>query len=165
MRDNLLDDAGLRELGKLTGLLRLNLGDSRIDDSGLQHLSGMKDLQYLAISKTAVSKLDALPPLAKLEYLDLEDTHMESFRLENPDKFPALNVINVFNTFDARLDPVKQLADLSKIKSLQVVLASSYDPPVMEELRKQIPNKEFRDARDEKNLWGNMSARRPPTRR
>lgn len=47
-------DAGLQHLSGLTNLEWLDLSGTAIGDGGLQHLSGLKNLQHLDLSRTRV---------------------------------------------------------------------------------------------------------------
>jgi hypothetical protein len=50
-----ITDAGLANLAKLTGLVRLHLEKTQIGDEGLKHLVGLENLEYLNLYGTKVT--------------------------------------------------------------------------------------------------------------
>lgn len=75
-REIRIEDARLKGLEGLTGLLALDLSDSGISDAGLAHLEGLIDLRTLGLSQTKISSrgLVYLKDLVNLQALALDDT-------------------------------------------------------------------------------------------
>src|SRR5438552_3735363 len=72
-----VSDNGLKSVGKLTSLKRLYLGGTQVSDDGLESLEKLTSLQSLGRKATQISDgglkslAEAVPPLAKLQYLFL----------------------------------------------------------------------------------------------
>src|SRR5438552_35881 len=70
-------DAGLKSLENLTNLQILDLGETQVRDAGLKSLEKLTSLQILGLKATQISDgglkslAEAVPPLAKLQYLFL----------------------------------------------------------------------------------------------
>jgi beta-lactamase regulating signal transducer with metallopeptidase domain/thiol-disulfide isomerase/thioredoxin len=76
MQRTSVNDAGLRHVGRLTGLAAIDLLQTRITDEGIVHLAGLKELRFLHLDGVVVANEgfgvgDAgLAVLAKLPHLD-----------------------------------------------------------------------------------------------
>ncbi|HEX7379707.1 MAG TPA: hypothetical protein VF278_21465 [Pirellulales bacterium] len=68
-----LTNEGLKPIGKLVNLTRLNLSGTRITGEGLAHLYGLTKLKALDLEATQISESDLffLEPLKSLEWLSL----------------------------------------------------------------------------------------------
>lgn len=73
LTDTRIDDEGARHLKDLTGLLELNLDGTQLTDAGLVHLHGMKELAAVRLQRTKVTRdgaraLAAALPRCRVEY-------------------------------------------------------------------------------------------------
>jgi hypothetical protein len=76
LRGSPVGEEGLKHVSALKELQVLDLSRSRVTDAGLKRLKGLAGLRELTLAGTPVtdSGLDALAGLTGLEYLDLSDT-------------------------------------------------------------------------------------------
>lgn len=116
---SLVNDDGLTEVGKLTSLNCLTLGQSSISDDGLQSLAGLSDLQYLDLSRctlldgTGLAYLQSLP---RLETLVLPP-RIEPSSIELLAKFPSLKYLEFNSSFGTQLlVPLKESKSLKSLR-------------------------------------------------
>jgi hypothetical protein len=91
-------DEGLRHIGRMTDLEKLFIWDARsVTDAGIKHLSDLKKLQYIHISKSNLTddSLALLSGLPKIEGLSLQQNHFSDeglARLSGQDRLKRLHV-------------------------------------------------------------------------
>jgi hypothetical protein len=75
-----LKDRDLTEIGKLTGLFKLNIGHNKITDQGIMALGNLKNLRTLNVYGTGINKkgLNACLTLPFIRKIYLWDTHIDS---------------------------------------------------------------------------------------
>lgn len=80
-----ITDDQLAHLQKVSGLVWLNLRDTKVTDAGMPHLGACKSLTRLHLERTAVGDagLEALAGLENLEYLNLYGTQVSDAGLEH----------------------------------------------------------------------------------
>ena len=77
-------DAGLANVGNLSGLLGLDLTATRISNDGLAHLTGLTKLRGLTLAQTGIGDagLRYLEGLEALEWLELSETRVTDAGLD-----------------------------------------------------------------------------------
>ena len=85
----------LAEISGLTGLRRLELSDTEINDAGLANLRSLKNLQYLNISFCGLNGtgLASLAGLKELRRLDLSSDHLDATVYERIAGFTDLEIL------------------------------------------------------------------------
>jgi hypothetical protein len=73
-----LSDEGLSSLGRLRGVLSLELSETRVSDAALGHLRGFPDLFWLGLANTGITDAGLRPIalLTNLHTLDLRGTRV-----------------------------------------------------------------------------------------
>src|SRR5262249_62110674 len=74
---NKLTRVALKEIGKMTQLTRLDIGNNNLETEDLQEIAGLKELRRLILANLPQVKDDAMKAVAgleKLEELDLAGT-------------------------------------------------------------------------------------------
>ena len=101
---NVADKFGDAELAKFAPIAdrmsEMNLGRSKITDTGLGSLAGMKNLKKLHLPNTAITDggIDSLLALTNLEYLNLFNTKLTDAGLAKLEKLPNLKRLFVWQT-------------------------------------------------------------------
>lgn len=113
----------MAELSGLTGLRRLELSDTEINDAGLANLRSLKNLQYLNVSFCGLkgTGLASLAGLKDLRRLDLSSDHLDATVYERIAGFSDLEilVLSRCGLKDAALQ------EFSKLKGLRELIISS----------------------------------------
>jgi hypothetical protein len=126
-------DLEVLPVGRLTGLERLNLGDSTVSDAGIAHLNGLSDLCLLFLQRTKVTDagLSHLRRLTQLEWLDLSHTRVTDAGLAHLEPMTRLTRLNLEDTpvTDAGLSHLRRLTSLEAlyVRSTQVTDAGVRD--------------------------------------
>ena len=132
-------DTGLRELAGLKSLQSLDLHKTKVTDEGLKELAGFMRLQTLDVSRTNVTDagLKELVGLKSLRSLYLSNTRVTDAGLKELAELEGLQSLHLYNTkmTDAGL---KELAGLTSLQSLYVENTRVTDAGV-EELKKALP--------------------------
>lgn len=107
-----ITNEGLKTIGKLTGLTRLDLSGTKITGEGLAHLKGLQKLKSLTLESTDVAETDLahLEPLKSLESLRLYTKH---------------NTTDVAAAYLARLKSLRDLTDNLYVTDIGVALLAS----------------------------------------
>lgn len=78
-----IDEEGLKVIGRLLHLKKLDLNGSRVTDAGMEHLVHLQDLQSLNIGRTSIKRVSALMQLPNLCVVDLASCpHVATLDLE-----------------------------------------------------------------------------------
>jgi len=90
-----IDDAKLKSLEGLTGIVGLDLSETKISDMGLVSIRDLRTLEYLQLSKTRVTDrgLENLVGLRHLQALDLVDTDVTQKAARVLEGLPKLRVV------------------------------------------------------------------------
>jgi hypothetical protein len=95
-RDNAhVDDEKVKHLSGLTGVIGLDLSQTKITDAGLAFINDMPDLQWLQLSRTDITDggIEHLISLKKLEALDITGTRVTQKAAESLARIPALRIV------------------------------------------------------------------------
>jgi hypothetical protein len=137
-----IDDAKLKNLEGLTGIVGLDLSETKITDAGLASLKGLETLEYLQLAKKAVTDrgLEHLVGLRHLQALDLVDTLVTQEASKVLTRLPRLKVVYAKGTrltgvkngvrvdrehgsepwiFERDVDPLKSVIDVRKEEALR----------------------------------------------
>jgi hypothetical protein len=101
-RDNArVDDQKLKHLSGLTGVIGLDLSQTKITDAGLVFINDMPDLQWLQLSRTDITDggIEHLVSLKKLEALDITGTRVTQKAAESLARIPALRIVFASQTW------------------------------------------------------------------
>ena len=116
-------DTGLEHLKGMTSLHILDLRSTKVTDAGLVHLNGLKNLQNLVLANTQVTNtgLEHLKGMTSLTSLDLTDTEVTDAGLEHLKELTNMQVLGLNRTkvTDAGL------MNLKGMTSLQVLVLAS----------------------------------------
>lgn len=121
LRGAYVTDAGIAELGTMTGLETLELFYPFITDDSLAHLSRLKNLRKLTITDARLTDegLRFLEPLRNLEELSLENVPITTAGLAHLASLPALASLNLKGSLvDA--SAIQELAKLKGLKELDI---------------------------------------------
>lgn len=97
----LFDDDDLKALRPvLTRIHSLDIGNTRVTDNGLQHLSTATQLRSLGVGRTQITDdgMRHLRKLTKLEYLDLLGDNVTDLGLWEASNLKSLRVLNIDGT-------------------------------------------------------------------
>ncbi|MEM9367086.1 MAG: protein kinase [Planctomycetota bacterium] len=91
-----VDDAGLRQVGKLESLQLLTLHESACTDAGLRHIAALKFLQHLSVSRTRIDG-SGLMHLADLDLrlLIMLETQLDDHQIISMPTWPNLEVFRI----------------------------------------------------------------------
>lgn len=139
MTETSISDRGLANLtdeGRqpLRSLQRLNLGGTRISETGLQFLNGSSDLWELVLNGTAVSDMSVMSQFPGLGIIDIGETSLTSDDLQILSELSKLNRLTMDgSSMTETLAGV--LAGLPDLRALKLQnLPSDFDPGHLAEL-------------------------------
>ncbi|MDX2035925.1 MAG: hypothetical protein SFX72_04685 [Isosphaeraceae bacterium] len=143
-----LDDAALQALKGLDGMIRLNVGGSRIGDSALSAFSKMRRLQFLELNDVS-SFNDAaaakLPPSESLVTLRVGGTAVGDAAVDEiARKFPKLQEIHVGAT-GISPNGFRRLAALKSLTSI-IAYRSKLDDDALLTLARELPGLRYVNA-------------------
>ena len=108
------------------GLQRIDLAETRVSDDDLQHLRGMKNLQWLSFRKTRVTDagMRYLADLPKLTYLQLAETAVGDAGLAEIAKIESLEELDLelLRISDKGLAQLTNLKNLKRLNLAMVVV-------------------------------------------
>jgi Leucine-rich repeat (LRR) protein len=112
-----ISNAGLRFVGQLRSLRRLEFGAGKVTGEALKHLASLENLEELTLRcPNVVDHLGDLAPLKKLRRLDLSSTGITNDALTHLAEFPSLELLHLGFTSDLALrDGVKHLPHLREL--------------------------------------------------
>jgi DnaJ-domain-containing protein 1 len=95
-----VDDAQLRHLHGMTGLLQLDLTGTRVTDAGLIHLLGLESLESLSLWRTQITDrgLELLARLPALRVLGLGETAVTDAGLAALGRLGRLRILQLWGT-------------------------------------------------------------------
>jgi hypothetical protein len=112
-------NAGLSQVGKLTRLKDLCLGNCEISDKGLEKLQSLVNLECLELGSTSItgSGLKSLKDMKKLTILYLSNNKLQEGSLESLGELAALEVIDLDSTplHDSDLESLFKCIKLRKV--------------------------------------------------
>ena len=116
LRQNLaLAECDIRTISRLSGLWFLDVGSTRIDDSSVVHLAGLRELNSLSLDRNRVTDR-CLSSLAKLPLVELglDDTLITDTGLRQIGEIRSLKVLRLSGTSvtDAGITSLSELPDL-----------------------------------------------------
>lgn len=90
-----IDDAAITHLRGLTGVVGLDVSETKITDAGLAVISTLPDLEYLQLAETTVTDagLDALVRLKHLSRLDIRGTRVTNGAKPILQRVEALDIV------------------------------------------------------------------------
>jgi hypothetical protein len=138
-------ERALADIGLITELEYLNLGESAVNDAGLAHIGSLANLKQLELSRTSVTDagLAHLPGLPNIEWLGLIGTGVTDAGLAHLRDRASLECLYLDHTgvTDAGLSHLHGLANLRwlGLSGTRVTDAG------MAEFRKHLPNTSIRD--------------------
>jgi hypothetical protein len=138
------ENEGLAHLAKVTTLENLDLSENNsINDSGMPHLSGLKNLKQLNLWRTFVgdSGIENLAGLTAMEGLNLDNSQISDGCLKHLSGMNKLSFLHLGSTLvsDAGLPALK---GLSSLKDLKVTRTAVTEEGVAE-LKKSLPDTEI----------------------
>jgi hypothetical protein len=115
-----VSDAGLAHLSRLPGLLRLDLGGTRVTSQGMQHVAKVTTLESLSLSRTSVSDAGfvSLGSLSRLTVLDLRYCMLSLNACATIGNLPLLEELNLDSASginDAALNLICNAGTLKRI--------------------------------------------------
>jgi uncharacterized protein (DUF1697 family) len=123
----------LKKYGYERSVTSLNLGNTRVTDTGLRYLSGLTNLQNLNLSWNQVSDLSPLNSFTNLQKLSLAGTQVSNL---NP--LSSLISLKWLNLNETRVSDLRPLSSLTNLKELHLWQTRVSNKSV-EELKKKIP--------------------------
>ncbi len=98
--NSLIFDGGLKHLGELKSLQKLNLWRVQVSNAGVEHLAGLTNLEWLNLDNTQLSDdgLPALKNMQKLKFLHLGSTLVSDAGLVHLEGLTALEDLKVTRT-------------------------------------------------------------------
>ncbi len=134
-----LGNGGIREVGELTQLQRLNVSFP-VKDADLVHIEGLTDLQWLDLGSCPITDagLEHLKALTQLQYLGIWGTNVSDGGLQHLNALTQLRRLDLSGTrvTDAGLE---RLRGLKQLQSLNVE-QTRVTPDGIERLRQALPN-------------------------
>ena len=116
-----LGDQILESLAKATLLVDLNLSKVQVTSAGFKHIAGLKDIERLHLSDTAIddSGVAHLEGLSKVYWLWLDNTKITSVGMKSIGKLKNLDTLLLHNTAVTD-DGLEHIRSLKKLKSLRL---------------------------------------------
>jgi hypothetical protein len=115
-RNKTMTDAGLKHIGKLVTLRKLQFSETRLTGSGLIHLKNLRELVWLHLSDSPITdeRLKHLKPFKKLEWLNLRGTQITDRGIDYVREIETLQKLDLSRTHitDAGLAKLKNLKKL-----------------------------------------------------
>jgi hypothetical protein len=133
-------DAGLQDVAKLNNLISLDLTATMIKGPGLRSLTAMKSLEAVDLSKNKFGEnwLKALTPMPNLKHLKMRRCDLTDKSFDYIDKMPGLGELDVSENPHVTSQGLARLAGAKKLISLNVV-GTGIRPEDLDVV-KQIPN-------------------------
>lgn len=134
------DDAQLRHIENLTGLIGLALWETETGDAAFSRLSRLSNLHWIDIGDTQITDegLAFIEGMSDLEELALLNTHISNAGLRHLEKLKKLKRLDLMGT---KVDDAgfEILGGLDSMESLRIIdTGISY--PVFAKLKKALPN-------------------------
>ncbi|MBX9951532.1 MAG: leucine-rich repeat domain-containing protein [Candidatus Obscuribacterales bacterium] len=121
LHDVPISQSNFKTVSQMSGLTRLDLSFSDVDDSVFQYIAALKNLEELDLSSTLVrgTTLNKLKSLKNLTSLDLAGTRIHDFAVITIvgccPKLEKLNLANTYITDDA-ISKIAKLQNLHKLR-------------------------------------------------
>ena len=134
------EDELLAKIKELPELVRLQLSDCRITDSGLENLEGLIHLQELSVGGTFItdSGMPRLKQLTDLRWLWLDNTKVSDAGLASLEGLTHLQTLNLQGTYVTDVGLV-HLRGLMSLKELYLANSDATEEGV-KDLQKALPN-------------------------
>jgi Leucine-rich repeat (LRR) protein len=134
------DDAQLRHIENLTGLIGLALWETETGDAAFSHLSGLSNLRWLDIGDTQITDegLAFIQGMSDLEELTLLNTHISNAGLRHLDRLKKLKRLDLMGT---KVDDAsfEILGGLNGLESLRI-MDTGISYPTFAKLKRALPN-------------------------
>ncbi|WP_417396975.1 leucine-rich repeat domain-containing protein [Gimesia chilikensis] len=141
LAQNQISNEGLAALAKIPQLVELDLSEnSLLSDPGMQHLSGLKEMQKLNLWRVALTDegIKPLQGLTKMKWLNLDNTQVTDAGLKYLKDMHQLEFLHLGSTpvSDAGLPALEGLTSLKEL----TVTRTAVSEAGVQELKKKLPN-------------------------
>ena len=134
------DDAQLRHIENLTGLVGLALWETETGDAAFSHLSGLSNLRWLDIGDTQITDegLTFIQEMSDLEELTLLNTNISNAGLHHLERLKKLKRLDLMGTKvdDAGFEILGRLDSLVSLR----IIDTGISYPVFAKLKRALPN-------------------------